>query len=339
MVTRKPRILVTAPIHSIFIDIVKPIADIYVYEKPLISDSEIVEAVKKIEPDAIVSVRGVEKIIRKIFEVGKNLKIVARNGVGYDNIDVEAATEYGVWVTITPVKELFQAVAEHAIALIMCLARKICIADRSVRKGEWIDEKLLGLNFEGKTVGIIGLGRIGSEIAKKVKSLGMNIVYFDVVRKEELEKNISIKYLDLHTLLKESDFVVLSVPLTNETKGMISENELKLMKSTAYIINVARGGVIDYKALVKTLKEKQIAGAALDVFPTEPISAEDPLLFLDNVILTPHIAWFTEEARKAMAKTAADEVVRVLQCREPLYPVNPSVKKKAQIKCTDIHTM
>ncbi|MEM1541049.1 MAG: hydroxyacid dehydrogenase [Ignisphaera sp.] len=335
----RSKVVITAPIHNICIDILKQKADVYVYEKPLLNEEEIIEVVREIDPDAIVAVRGVEKITRRVFEACSNLKIVARNGVGYDGVDVVAATEYGVWVTIAPVKELFQAVGEHAVALILCLARKICLADRRVREGGWIDKDLLGIGLEKKIIGIVGLGRIGVEIARKVKGLGVNVMYFDIARKEDLESSLGIAYSDLYTLLRESDFVILSVPLTEKTRGMIGEQELRLMKPTAYVINIARGAVIDYPALLKALKERWIAGAALDVFPIEPVPRDDEILKLDNVILTPHIAWFTEEARIAMAKTVAEEVVRVLSCGEPLYPVNPEVKDRAKAKCRSLRNL
>lgn len=333
---KKHVVLITAPIHSICVEVLKQVAEVHTFDPPLVLEEDIVKAVKLLNPVAIIAVRGVEHIGRKVFENAPNLLVVARNGVGYDKVDVRAATEHGVWVTITPVKELFQAVAEHTIALAMCLARKICLADKDVRRGRWIHENLAGITVENRILGIIGLGRVGTEIARKAKALGMKVVYYDIVRKYEVEKELDVEYQDLYTLLSISDFVVLAVPLTEKTLGMIGEKELKSMKKTAYLINVARGGVVDHKALIRALKEGWIAGAALDVFYSEPLPIEDPLIELSNVILTPHIAWFTDEARYSMAKTAAEEVIKALRCEEPRYVVNAEVKEKAKAKCEKV---
>lgn len=333
---RKPLVLITAHIHSICVEMLKHVAELYVFDPPLLSEEDIVKAVRQLDPAAIVAVRGAERIGKRVFENASSLLVVARNGVGYDKVDVRAATEHGVWVTVTPVKELFQAVAEHAITLVMCLARKVCLADRDVRKGMWIHENLLGTLVENRVLGIVGLGRIGTEIARKARALGMKIFYYDVVRKYSVEEELGIEYRDLHELLSTSDFVILAVPLTEETRGMIGEEELKSMKRTAYLINVARGEVVDQRALIKALRERWIAGAALDVFHQEPLPSRDPLLELDNVILTPHIAWFTEEARYSMARTVAEEVLRALRCEDPMHPVNAEVREKARARCRKV---
>lgn len=334
---KKFKVLITAPIHNVYIDILKEYVDVHVVNK-LLSEEDIVNLVKELDPVAIVAVRGGDPITRKVFENSSRLLIVARHGVGYDRVDVEAATEHGVWVTVTPVKELFLAVAEHAIALIMCLARRICLADEATRKGVWSREEFEGLLLENKVLGIIGLGRIGMEIARKAKGLGMKIVYFDKIRKKDVEETLGVEYLDLHSLLKVSDFVVIAVPLTKETLGMIREEELKSMKRSAYIINIARGGIINHEALVKALEERWIAGAALDVFPIEPLPQNDPIIKTRNTVLTPHIAWFTKESRIAMARTVVEEVLRVLKCEDPFYPVNPEVRDKAKSKCKKLVT-
>lgn len=332
----KPRVLVTAPIHSIAVDLLKNVVDVYVANPPLVREEDISKVVEELDPVAIIAVRGAEHIGRVVFDKGPSLIVIARNGVGYDRIDVNTATERGIWVTMTPVKELFHAVAEHAISLMMCLARKICIADRHVRRGGWLYDSLRGLSLVDKIVGIIGLGRIGSEIARRARALGMRVLYYSKSRKPELEERLGIEYAGLEALLSLSDFVVIAVPLTEETENMIGEGELKTMKDSAYLINVSRGAVVDRNALIKALRERWIAGAALDVFHIEPLPRDDPLLELENVILTPHIAWFTEEAEVAMAKTAAEEVLRAIRCEEPLYPVNPRVSGRARSRCIEI---
>ena len=332
----KPVVVATAPIHASALDMLRQVAEVQIFDPPLISEDEVAEVVRRLKPAVIIAVRGAEHIGRRVFDADPDLLLVARNGIGYERIDVRAATEYGVWVTVTPVEELFEATAEHAIALILCLARKICQADRDVRKGLWLHEGLLGVSINNKVVGIVGLGRIGRRIAAKACALGMDVVYYSRTRKPELEEALGISYRDLSTLLKISDFVVVAVPLTPETANMIGENELRLMKRSAYLINIARGGVVDYNALVKAVKDGWIAGVALDVFPEEPLPGNSPLRAFDNVVLTPHIAWFTEDARRAMAKCLAEDVMRVLRCEEPLHPVNKEVRDKALDKCRRI---
>ena len=250
--------------------------------------------------------------------------------MGFDHIDVEAATKRGVYVTHTP-GVLTDAVAEFTVGLLLAITRRILEADQIIRKGEWNKPWnpffLTGPELKGKTLGIVGFGRIGRAVAKKVKGFEMNLIYYDVYRNEQAEKELGVKYVDLETLLKESDFVSLHVPLTKDTYHMIGEKELKMMKPTAYLINTARGAVVDTEALVKALKEKWIAGAALDVFEQEPLPPGHPLTKLDNVILAPHIASATNEARARMAELAAKNLVAVLRGEMPPALVNKDVVK------------
>ncbi len=328
------KVIITAPIHSDGISIVKDIAEVNILETPPLSEDILIRYIE--DADALIATLGIEPVTRRIIEHATKLKIVARHGVGYNNIDVDAATEYGIWVTVTPVEELFEAVADHAFALLLCIARNICRADRFVKSRQWgVDStklyNFIGVGLKGRVIGIIGLGRIGQRIAERAKGFKMKIVYYDIVRKPEAEKQ-GIVYKELEDLFKESDFIVIAVPLTKETKNMIGEREISLMKPTAYIVNIARGGVIDQRALYRALKEGRIAGAALDVFQQEPIPPNDPILELENTILTPHIAWLTNECRRAMAVSVAEEVVRVLKGEEPRYPVNPMVKEIIRIR-------
>ncbi len=266
-----------------------------------------------------------DKIDGAVIRAGKNLKVISNYAVGFDNIDVRKATKKKIIVTNTP-GVLTQAVAEHTFALLMSVARRIPEADRFARKGKykgWKPDLLLGSELKGKTLGVIGLGRIGSIVAKIAKhGYGMKLVYFDENRREDLEKEFGFMFLPFEEVLKQSDFVSIHVVLSEKTRHLIGEKQLTMMKRTAYLINTSRGAVIDENALVKALQNKAIAGAALDVFEFEPKLAPG-LKQLDNVVLTPHIASATIETRSAMAELAVDNLLAVLEGRKPAAVVNP----------------
>lgn len=275
---------------------------------------------------------GMEKFDGKVMDNAPKLKAIGRYGVGYDNVDVAAATERGIYVTYTPCV-LCDAVADETMGFIICAARKLPQADAYVKARKWgvgwPAVFPLGVEVTGKTLGIVGLGRIGSRIAPRAKGFGMKILYHDTRRTENmirLEKEHGLERVPLEELLKRSDFVTLHVPLDElgqpPTRGMIGPQELSLMKRTAYLVNTSRGPVVDQKALHKALKDGVIAGAALDVFEKEPISPDDPLLELDNAILAPHIASATVETRHAMAVTIAEDVMRVIKGEQPKNLVN-----------------
>ncbi|MEM2648890.1 MAG: D-glycerate dehydrogenase, partial [Candidatus Bathyarchaeia archaeon] len=223
------------------------------------------------DKDALVTLLT-DKIDAEVFDAAPKLKIVAQMAVGYDNIDVEEATKRGIYVTNTP-GVLTETTADLAWALLMAVARRIVEADRYVREGKWRvawhPMMLLGRDVHGATIGIIGAGRIGSAVARRAKGFNMKILYYDIVRSPKLEEGVGAKYVDLDTLLRESDFITIHVPLTKETYHMINSEKLKLVKKTAYIINTSRGQVINEKDLYEALKEGRIAGAALDVFEQE----------------------------------------------------------------------
>ena len=254
------------------------------------------------------------------------LKVVARHGVGYDDCDVEAMTKHKVYLTHTP-GVLSDSVADMTLALILACNRKIVQADKYVRES-WAKGPAgypeHGVDLKGKTIGIIGLGRIGFEVAKRcVKGFDMKLVYYDVNRNARAEKELGAEFKTLEEVMKTSDFISVNLPLTPETRGMITEKHLRLMKKTAYIINTARGPIIDQKALVKVLSEKAIAGAGLDVFEKEPVPLDDPLLKLQNVVLTPHMASVTYDAREAMAICNAESIAAVLRGEVPPPNVVP----------------
>ncbi len=273
--------------------------------------------------DAILSLLT-DKMDGELFDAtGPQLKIVANYAVGYDNIDVKAATERKIIVTNTP-EVLTESVAEHAIALIFAIARRIVESDQYMRDGKyvgWAPMLFLGNGLVGKTLGLVGMGRIGAEVAKRMcEGFEMRILYYDRARSEELEKQYKIEYADLETLLKNSDFVSIHLPMTPETKHLIGEAQFKMMKKTAYLINTARGPIVDENALVAALKNGDIKGVALDVYEQEPRMAPG-LAELPNTVLTPHTASATEETRAAMSELAAKNIVAVLKGQKPLTPV------------------
>lgn len=286
-----------------------------------IDRKELLEKVKGV--DAILSILT-EKIDAEVMDAaGKQLKVIANYAVGYNNIDVEEAKKRKIVVTNTP-GVLTDAVADHTTAFLLAVTEKLVEADKYTRGGSykaWGPKLLLGGDITGKILGVVGLGRIGSAVAQRMsKGFNMKVIYHDVRRNEELEKECGYEYKELDELLKEADFITLHTALTDETRHLINAEKLGLMKPTAYLVNTSRGPIIDEKALVEALKDKKIAGAALDVFENEP-ELSPGLAELDNVILTPHIASATKETRDKMAEMAANNVVAVLGGQAPLNPV------------------
>jgi len=276
--------------------------------------------------DALIA--GGIKVTRRVLEAADRLKIVARRGVGFESVDLQAATERGIVVTITP-GALTQAVADFTLGLMLNVARKIHLADRNVREGKWL--VFMGTDLWNKTLGIVGLGRIGKGIAKRARGFEMQILAYDIYQDNAFAREHGVRYVSLEELLRESDFVSINAPLSPGTSHLIDEKALNLMKPTAFLINTARGGLIDEKALVKALQEKRIAGAGLDVFAQEPLK-ENPLRELDNVVLTSHIAGYSVESMRDTGRIAAQNVVTVLQGRrpEPACVVNPEVYDRSK---------
>jgi D-3-phosphoglycerate dehydrogenase len=239
------------------------------------------------------------------------LKVIVRAGVGLDNVDVEGFTKLGVKVLNTP-EAVTRAVAELTIGLFFCLARGIVRYASELKQGRWLKSEAHGIELRGKTVGVIGCGRIGREVARMAHALGMKVLVNDVIEvPRDFLESIGAKQVDLHTLLRESDIVTIHTPLDPSTKGIIGEKELRTMKRTAFLVNMARGGVVDEAALKRALKEGWIAGAALDVFETEP-PKDLELLFLPNLVPTPHMGAQTHEAQRSAGIEAARLVIREL---------------------------
>ncbi len=248
-----------------------------------------------------------------------NFKIIANYAVGFDNIDVAAATERKIFVTNTP-GVLTEAVAEHAFTLLVAVAKQIVQADKFIREGQyrrWEPKGFLGPQISGKIIGIVGLGRIGTMVAGIAKNgFKMDVIYFDVKRNEQFEREFNAGFKELDQLLSQADFVSIHVPLLPETKHLINAQRLKLMKPSAILINTSRGPVIDEVALVEALKQKTILGAGLDVFENEP-KLTTGLIELPNVVLTPHTASATNEARAAMSRLAAENIIAALSGQTP----------------------
>jgi glyoxylate reductase len=259
---------------------------------------------------------------------GPQLKIVANFAVGFNNFDLAAATERGVVLTNTP-GVLDDATATHTWCLLLSTARRIVESDRYVREAKWkgwAAMAFLGLDVDKRTLGIAGLGRIGKNVARKAKGFDMKIIYTDVKRDQDFEAQSGAMFVDKETLLRDSDFISLHVPLTPETRHYIGEKELRMMKETAVLINACRGPVVDEKALVTALREKQIWGAGLDVYENEP-QIEPGLAELDNVVIVPHIASSTVETRLNMGRIAVNNIIKVLHGESPDTCVNPEVLK------------
>ncbi|MBN1152429.1 MAG: hydroxyacid dehydrogenase [Dehalococcoidia bacterium] len=268
-------------------------------------------------------------ITAELIGLAPNLRVIAKHGVGYDNIDVAAATSRRIAVVTTP-KANAVSVAEHILSLMLCLANRICAANADLKSGNFKQrEDYVGIELKGKTLGVVGLGRIGSETARKCKSgFGMNVIAYDPYLSTETFELTGYRRADtLGPLLEEADFVVLSVPLTSETNGMIGARELSWMKRSAFLINTSRGGLVDESALYTALVDGHIAGAAMDAFVKEPPAPDNPLLSLSNFIATPHVAGTTVEAMRRMSTDLAEEIVRVLSGERPLYAVNPEVSE------------
>jgi glyoxylate reductase len=327
----RPKLFVTRELFTDVIEKLKKYYDVEVWDRYQPPPYEILlEKVKEV--DALASLLS-DRIDCNLLQQAKRLRIVAQYAVGYDNIDVECATRLGIYVTNTP-GVLTEATAELTWALILAVARRIVEADTFVRWGEWWRTKtgwhphmMLGLELKGKTLGIVGLGRIGSRVAEIGKAFGMKIIYYDPSRNEALEKQLGVEYRDLDTLLQEADIVSIHVPLTKETYHLINEEKLRKMKRTALLINTARGAVIDTNALVKALSEGWIAGVGLDVFEQEPLPPNHPLTAFKNAVLVPHIGSATYDARHAMAELVAENLIAFYEGREPPTLVNKDVLK------------
>ncbi|RLF50650.1 MAG: phosphoglycerate dehydrogenase [Thermoplasmata archaeon] len=275
------------------------------------------------EYDALM-VRSATKVTADVIKAGKNLKVIGRAGIGVDNIDIEEASKHGIYVVNSPGGST-RSVAELSIALMFALARKITRADASMKNGEWAKKKLKGIELQGKILGLIGSGRIAQEVAKIANCLGMHVLVYSPHCTPEKAKAMNAELKSMEEIFSMADFISLHVPLTNDTRHMINEALLRKMKPTSFLINVARGGVVDEEALYKLLKEGSIAGAAMDVYEQEPYKGK--LSELDNIILTPHIGAATKEGQIRAGVICAEQILKVLDGKEPDYWVNKDMMK------------
>ncbi len=289
-------------------------------------DGTLKEELKRGIADCDAMLLRTAKVDREVLEAGTRLKIVARHGAGYDNIDYKAAEELGIWATFSPLTTGL-SVAEFTISAMLSLAKKLDRMSRELRSGNF-DYKFThkGMDLAGKTLGIIGLGKIGLQVARRAAlGLDMNILAFEA-RPEGKEFPDYIKLTDLNTLLETADVITVHVPGGPATAGMIGAEQFRRMKPSAYFINASRGGVMDEAAFADAVRNQEIAGAAIDVFSQEPPQMDDPLFSLENVLLTPHIASNTQECMARIALDAAQEIHLVLSGRSPRFPLNqPSI--------------
>jgi D-3-phosphoglycerate dehydrogenase len=285
------------------------------------TEEELIDLLRGID-GAIVST---DPFTARVIQAADRLRVISRTGVGYDAVDVPAATKRGVIVTTTPGVNR-HAVADWALALILCCARKVPENLAEVRRGEWTRHE--GMDLAEKTLGVVGLGTIGKEVAKRAKAFGMRLLAFDLVQDLPFAAGQGIAYVPLEDLLRQSDFVSIHCFLNAATRHLINAERLLLMKPTAFLINTARGGIVDTEALYRALHAKRIAGAGLDVFEGEPLRADSPLRTLENVYLSPHTAGSTADARRLSGAAAAENLIRALRGERPDGIVNPEVRAR-----------
>jgi D-3-phosphoglycerate dehydrogenase len=299
------KILVSDPLSEGGLKILKDVKEFQVDVKTELKPEVLKEIIK--DYDALI-VRSATKVTKDIVNSGTRLKVIGRAGVGLDNVDLEAATQKGIIVMNTPAGNTIST-AEHTLSMILALARNIPQANASTKQGEWKRSKFMGVEIYNKILGIIGLGRIGKEVARRALSFGMKVVAYDPFLSKEVAESLGVEIVELKELLSQSDYITVHTPLTDETKHIISTKEFAAMKKGVRVINCARGGIIDEVALASAIKEGKIAGAAIDVFEKEPPPPDYELLKLDNVITTCHLGASTEEAQVNVAIEVA-EIVR-----------------------------
>ena len=287
------------------------------------------------DADAIVAVPSIHPLTRRVLAAFERCRVVGGIGIGFDTADLEAATEYGIAITNVP-DYCLDEVSSHALAFMLALGRKLFQIDRAIREKPvnlTQDRKALMevafpvLRMRDQTLGIIGLGKIGTATALKAKGLGMRVISYDPYVLGPVMESRGVKPVDLKTLLRESDFISLHTPLNDETRGLIGYHEFKQMKPTCYFINTARGGCVEQNGLIRALKEGLIAGAGIDVTVDEPIERDNPLLHMPNVILTGHCAYYSTISEAELYSRPMTQVVQALNGELPLYTVNPEVKK------------
>jgi D-3-phosphoglycerate dehydrogenase len=322
----KPRILVCDPLHADGLALLEQNAHVDLVEGPGLSEAELAERIS--DYHAVIN-RSRTSISAAVIRRGEHLRVIARAGAGLDNIDAAVAQEMGIEVINTPNANTV-AVAEHAFALMLALARKTPLADHLLKEGVWAKNKLMGSGLAGKTLGIVGFGRIGREVARRAKAFDMTVLVNQTRLTPELAQEWRVENVDLLDLLAQSDFVTLHVPMRPSNVGLINANALEYMKPTAYLINTARGGIIDEDALLQALNEGRLAGAGLDVFVGEP-TPRPALVQHAYVVATPHIAASTEDAQRTAALDAANGVLTILKRQNAADALGLRVAPVAQV--------
>ena len=320
-----PKVFMTQRIQDVGMSILEGRVDLILWSEEGRPDPE---AVMRDLPyaDGLIMTMGIA-MDRSFFKMAERLRVASLYSVGYDNVDIKAATEFGVMVTNTP-GVLTDATADTALMLMLMTARKARENEKIMREGgwtHWSPNQFVGKDLSGSVLGIVGFGDIGRAVAKRAAAFGMKVIYTGRSRKIEHEEQLGAEYLPLEELLKRSDFVSLNCALTNETSGLIGERELRMMKNDAVLINTARGAVVDQKALFMACSEGWIYGAGLDVYEKEPVPMDEPLLELENVVMMPHIGSAAKRSREGMARLAATNLVEALEGRVPPNLVNPGV--------------
>ena len=298
------------------IELLKKDFNVEVHDK--LSAEELLEIIPKF--DALI-VRSASKVTAEVLDRAKNLKIIGRAGVGVDNIDVNAATERGIIVINSPDGNTIAA-TEHTFAMMAALSRNIPQANKTMHAGGWDRKKFVGVELRNKTLAVIGLGRIGAGVAKRAQAFEMNVIAYDPFVSAERAESLGVKLMELDELFKTADFITVHMPLTKNTENMITLDKMKMMKPTTRLINCARGGIINENDLAVALKEKIIAGAAVDVYTSEPLVEDSPFRELDNIILTPHLGASTVEAQISVSVDVANGIVEVLNDRPVSTAVN-----------------
>jgi D-3-phosphoglycerate dehydrogenase len=312
------RVLVTEPLSERGLELLRK--DFQVEVRPDLTGGDLAGAIGPY--DALV-VRSQTQVTAEVIEAAESLKVIARAGIGLDNVDVEAATRRGVMVVNAPQSNIISA-AEHTIALLLAQARNVPRADRALRAGTWERSAFQGVELQGKTIGVVGLGRVGALVAQRAAAFGMRVIAFDPYVPRERAKEMGVELMPtLEALLVQADFVTIHLPRTPDTEGLIGEHELSMVKEGARLVNTARGGIVDEAALLKALEDGRLAGASLDVFANEP-TTRSPLFELDNVVVTPHLGASTAEAQDKAGMTVAEMVALALKGEFVPYAVNVS---------------
>jgi len=324
----RPRVYVTRRLPQPALDIIRPIADFTLWDREDVPPSRQVLLREVTQVDGLLSLLT-DRIDGEVMDAAPRLRVVSNFAVGFDNIDIPAATQRRIVVTNTP-EVLTETVADFAFCLMLAAARRLVEGDRYARDGKWKTwEPLLlaGQDMYRATLGLIGLGRIGSAVARRAKGFEMRVMYYDPFRREDLEQSLQIEYRPFTDVLRQADFISVHVPLSEQTRHLIGRDQFSMMKPTAVFVNTSRGPVVDQQALAEALAARRIFAAGIDVFEREPVPTDDPLLAQGNAIVAPHIASASIPTRIRMATLAAENLVAVLQGKRPPNPVNPEVLK------------